>query len=88
MRSIEVGKDKTKMTRQKGGGDDEEEKKMTVIVTRMWGDLKEMRREVRTRQTVREEQQYDLPVAPSAASPAVLHNVIIYYIVIQELLHV
>jgi hypothetical protein len=35
MRSIEVGKDKTKMTRQKGGGDDEEEKKMTVIVTRM-----------------------------------------------------
>jgi hypothetical protein len=47
-----------------------------------------MRREVRTRQTVREEQQYDLPVAPSAASPAVLHNVIIYYIVIQELLHV
>jgi hypothetical protein len=41
--------------------------------------LKEKRREVRTRQTVREEQRYDLPVAPSAASPAVPHNVLIYY---------
>jgi hypothetical protein len=41
--------------------------------------LKEKRREARTRWTVKEEQRYDLPVAPSVASPAVPHNVFIYY---------
>jgi hypothetical protein len=49
------------------------------VIVRMRGDLKEKRREARTRWTVKEEQRYDLPVAPSVASPAVPHNVFIYY---------